>query len=359
LSVLGAHTQYWPKYFHGVGGLSAVEIFFVISGFYMSLVLSKTYKGHRRAFYINRILRIYPLFYIVLIATFILDIFQNSNFISSLKTLPNLGLLLVICSNLIIFGSDLLMFLSFQSGHLALVPFHQASTSLGGGLLVGQAWSLAPELAFYLFAPWLVLQRSKSLLIFSALTLTCKVFIVGLLAHWVDPWTYRFIGFEFPYFVIGMLVFRWWQSPHFKSHSDWLTSRPKLVGAITLVGFLSLPLILSKTAGHFGRIFHLTDFAWNYFVPLVIALTFAAIMPTLFQTFRRNPLDAKLGSYSYPIYISQFLVLSQVNHIIGAKKFSYFWAFLVIISFTFLTAKFLRHFESRIDIIRDRVRPKP
>ena len=135
LSVLAAHTQYWPKYFHGVGGLSAVEIFFVISGFYMSLVLSKTYKGNRRAFYINRILRIYPLFYIVLIATFILDIFQNSNFISSLNTLPNLGLLLVICSNLIIFGSDLLMFLSFQSGHLALVPFHQASTSLGGGAI--------------------------------------------------------------------------------------------------------------------------------------------------------------------------------------------------------------------------------
>lgn len=54
LSIVGAHAEdYWPTALSGVGGSMAVEIFFVMSGFYMALVLSRTYAGRTRAFFIE------------------------------------------------------------------------------------------------------------------------------------------------------------------------------------------------------------------------------------------------------------------------------------------------------------------
>ncbi len=46
----------------------AVEVFFAISGFYMSLILTAKYQD-RTTFYVNRFLRLYPVYLIVSIAT--------------------------------------------------------------------------------------------------------------------------------------------------------------------------------------------------------------------------------------------------------------------------------------------------
>ena len=50
----------------------AVCIFFIISGFYMSLVINENYKNQNNgiiSFYINRFLRLYPI-YIIILLTF-------------------------------------------------------------------------------------------------------------------------------------------------------------------------------------------------------------------------------------------------------------------------------------------------
>src|SRR4051812_18616989 len=50
----------------------AVGTFFVLSGFYMSLVMNEKYSGLEhgvRVFYINRFLRLYPSYLVVLVAT--------------------------------------------------------------------------------------------------------------------------------------------------------------------------------------------------------------------------------------------------------------------------------------------------
>lgn len=52
-----------------LGAGLAVKVFFVVSGFYMALILSEKYEAKPRGrwlFYSNRFLRIFPLYWVVL-----------------------------------------------------------------------------------------------------------------------------------------------------------------------------------------------------------------------------------------------------------------------------------------------------
>ena len=58
-----------------IAGNTAVKAFFIISGFYMTLVLSSKYERKRHSlwlFYSNRVLRIYPMYYATLLAGILL-----------------------------------------------------------------------------------------------------------------------------------------------------------------------------------------------------------------------------------------------------------------------------------------------
>ena len=59
-----------------VGGLAAVQIFFMISGFYMTMVLNMKYigSGSYKIFIVNRILRLYPAYLITMLLTIIVSI---------------------------------------------------------------------------------------------------------------------------------------------------------------------------------------------------------------------------------------------------------------------------------------------
>src|SRR5215813_7005704 len=72
LSVLNAHYPIAPQPGLFVHGFVAVCIFFIISGFYMSLVLDRNYlrePGGVARFYFSRALRIFPVYWVVLALT--------------------------------------------------------------------------------------------------------------------------------------------------------------------------------------------------------------------------------------------------------------------------------------------------
>src|SRR5579884_1438107 len=64
LCVIAAHatSNGLPRSLHS--GKEAVQIFYLISGFYMALVLSSRYDAPK-AFYLSRFLRIFPTYWIV------------------------------------------------------------------------------------------------------------------------------------------------------------------------------------------------------------------------------------------------------------------------------------------------------
>ena len=76
-----------------VGGPNAVRMFYVISGFLISYVLvdAKTY-ATARSFYVNRILRLYPLYAVVALATWGLHAANaQDRFFSAFEALPGRG----------------------------------------------------------------------------------------------------------------------------------------------------------------------------------------------------------------------------------------------------------------------------
>ncbi len=101
-------------------GSQAVQMFYIISGFYMGMVLSSRYsKPH--VFYVSRFLRIFPPYWLVLAATFVLGMAGGLFFNRwlMLRTYVNhpfehngmVGILLSVLVNLTLIGQDWLMFL--------------------------------------------------------------------------------------------------------------------------------------------------------------------------------------------------------------------------------------------------------
>lgn len=69
ISVVIAHTSSIFG-FNLVGDLLAVELFYVISGFYMALILNEKYvspKNVYKLFITNRLLKLYPAYWFILI----------------------------------------------------------------------------------------------------------------------------------------------------------------------------------------------------------------------------------------------------------------------------------------------------
>src|SRR3974390_393912 len=150
LMVIVHHVEQTKKYFHlpsqyqdnvmgtDLGGLG-VTLFFVLSGFLITYLLlaEKTDSGtvSLRDFYVRRILRIWPLyFFVVLLAFFVLPAFFRGlmvgNFADTLY--PN-------------FGTKLAMYLFFVPNVLFVLHAYYAPV-----LFASQAWSVGVEERFYL-----------------------------------------------------------------------------------------------------------------------------------------------------------------------------------------------------------------
>ena len=63
--------------YHPMTGNVAVQCFYIISGFYMTLILNEKYTGRKSntLFYTNRALKIYPIYFTVLIMLIVWSVF--------------------------------------------------------------------------------------------------------------------------------------------------------------------------------------------------------------------------------------------------------------------------------------------
>ena len=166
LCVFAAHSQSFKIPF--LKGDIAVEIFFVMSGFYMQLILGNFYTFSKmgdnwiKKFYINRYLRIFPTYFIVGITTLILAglkqlLFSEAlvapfNVIAEVSQLQNsfsnvILKVFLLFTNLGIFFQDFIMFIGVNQGNAELVnDFLNSDIQVWQGLAIPQAWSLGVEL---------------------------------------------------------------------------------------------------------------------------------------------------------------------------------------------------------------------
>lgn len=124
-----------------VGGQIAVQAFFIISGFYMTLILNEKYIGANhsyRLFISNRTLRLYPVYWVVFLLTvfysgyiyFSSDGLKYGNFhpyVTYIKDLNITSILFLILTNIFLFFQDIVMFLGvdLETGSLFYRKFQR------------------------------------------------------------------------------------------------------------------------------------------------------------------------------------------------------------------------------------------
>ena len=288
-----------PFGFTLVDGRTAVECFFVISGFYMGLVLQTKYVGlsagrRWRVFMASRLMRLYPVYVVVLVASLALAVVihlrGNVSPLFDYRMGPFTAVL-VVGSNLTMLAQDIVTFSSVDQHGMLYVSGLATNSRMPAHflLLVPQAWSLSLELLFYAMAPWLTRRSTRLLVLVMALSVLARVAVIGT-GHEVDPWTYRVFPLELSLFLIGVLAFRASRSRTFTS------TQQRAAFLVAVLGVLSFPL-----------------FGANELVKLAFPYCFALLIPAIFVLTKNRTRDRWIGELSYPTYMVHVLVFDALT----------------------------------------------
>lgn len=236
-------------------GRVAVILFFVLSGYWVSDLWLQREKPNLARFYLNRFIRIWPLYFIIAMAV-------NIYF----GRVPSIW-------NVILFGVS----------------------SVDTGAEIGPEWSLDIELQFYLIMPALhiVWDRTSSVMI-------GVLSILSFFAGWALFYYFHLstVLMYLPAFVVGMAIFRlrWELSPN--------TALAGLLLTVALV-----VVLLSVPVGQSGLLkpgklpVDDTDLLMRWDgVAFLLAIP---VIPYLIASLRRRSgkLDRHLGDFSYPLYL--------------------------------------------------------
>jgi len=293
-----------------VDGHQAVRLFYIISGFYMALVLGEKYPLNREGlwmFYTNRAARIFPVYWVVLIGAAVFygvaqiwtqRMPERFQWYCLLREgghggfLAGLGL-----SQLILFGLDWFSLFDFQGSILGLGGTVRGGKTAGFLCLVPQAWSLAVELMFYLFAPLLVQARTRWLIVLCG--------IVTLIRTSLSIWkpqeslslNYFWFPLQIPFFLMGILSYRWMKISTALWRNRWMRIGGGWMAFMVVMGYGWMPVGVG---------------------PILSCGAMGLLIPALFLLEGKS--GEFLGELSYPIYVVHILVKWIMLGVLGVQK---------------------------------------
>jgi peptidoglycan/LPS O-acetylase OafA/YrhL len=352
VSVLVLHLR-WGRGVFGLtllNGTLAVECFFVISGFYMALVLNEKYNylGSYWDFIQQRFLRLYPLYLlslILLLAAEGLVTYVTSQPCGIFQTWTNtphwtnpLTSCFCVLVNITMLGLDSLRFLNedLATGQLSLAPPGPGRNWGTDYIVNAPSWTLAVEMTFYLLAPFLV-RRSFKLqagVLLASLALRSAFFwTLGPMDS--GRWTYSFFPSVLCFFMAGSLGYR-----VYKSYG---AEMQKFAASHAWIFWVFFAFMLDP-----GRL-PLKDYYFWIFSPLSVVM-----VPLLFAYTRNNKRDRLIGELSFPFYLVHFPVVAIVELFLHGKYTFLFGPLSIVI--TFGVAYFLyRVVEARTEHFRERL----
>jgi peptidoglycan/LPS O-acetylase OafA/YrhL len=277
----------------------AVKTFFMISGFYMTLILTSKYHADQGGgywlFISNRFLRIYPSYLMVFAGSlsFLLaasaylhrPVDRLRLWVDAWNGHHYLGLAMLALSQVSIFGMDLVAQFNFSAAH----GFGVAGSAVGNPAwnfnILRQSWSVSVEMMFYLLAPFICVAR-RWVQVAIVLVAAAAHLLAWRLLPTTLAWNVTYYSFplQLGYLTLGVLSF-YLVNPLF--------SRQRIHPGIAAA-------ILAPFAG--------TILFWGWMPEtlawgLCIGLAFFAI-PLLFNLTRRLPGDRFFGDLSYPMYLA-------------------------------------------------------
>lgn len=325
----------------GFGGISgpAVNSFFVISGFYMAFILTEKYTGKNgayRLFITNRFLRIYPLYWTILILAFSFSLYK---FFFFPQQDSYIRLLLDFLSKSPYLFFEIVMTVWRNISLIFTTDYFRHNFTDPGYLLIQPAWTLQVELLFYLFVPFLIKIKTP-FIIFLACIFTIVTF--GYIDR-VSPNDSRvsliFVT-RFVFFLFGILAYKLYT----------LIKKKHVSPKISQFVFIIFPLFALTFQSFFVKVLRsmpqLQFLYLFYYLLLMVALAF------IFLYSKDKKWDSAIGELSYPVYISHQLVfkvvtagpLVQKNH-----DLTMILTLAATLVFSYLMAKII---ERPIDVIR-------
>jgi peptidoglycan/LPS O-acetylase OafA/YrhL len=283
-----------------VGGFGwmGVDLFFVLSGFLITGILLDTreHKNYYRTFYLRRILRIVPLYYVVLFLWhFAGPYFTHHGTVEITR-----------------FRADE-PWLVFHLTNLQIARSHRWTA-----LATSHFWSLAVEEQFYLLWPFFVRSLPRKIFLSTCAALIVSVACLRTLARLtgLDSRTlYVLLPTRADTLLVGSLL-----AGILRDHPDWF--RPVFAARIgcAILGALSLAVLGAITTHHIAWI--RSDGALMQHGGYTLIAMGAGAMVTLAASADRNssthqilssPLLQFFGKYSYGIYVFHFLVKAPVE----------------------------------------------
>ncbi len=256
-------------------GAAGVDLFFVISGFIMAMIVARPGRFDGRDFWIRRVARVVPAYWLITLLVFVLAWTLPSLFNSTVASLHNLVV------------------------SLSFVALEQSDGNTGPLLVVG--WTLNYEMAFYvLVAVTAGLFADRRLLAASAVIIA--IVGAGVLIHPVNPTLEFYSNPILLEFVFGILVYHAWK---------WGGGRA--LGARRPISIVIFALGIILLASQWER--PLQDWRPFFWGVPAMAVLYGGLGALTFT----SPLLARLGDWSYALYITHvFVVTFYIKHLMSA-----------------------------------------
>ena len=295
--------------FYMIGGDLAVQIFYAVSGFSMSIIFNETQKYKTvGSFYISRIIKLYPTYLVVATASLLIYsihyfIMKRENVLfAAFEKIPLEFMCMAILLNFSLVLQDLTTFIFFQDGKPGLIWVQSGHSGLAliDTMVLPQSWTIALEIYFYALCPFAL--KNNRYVIF---LLTCSLGILGALALLglaaIDPWSYRFFPSQLYLFLGGVLSHKLVYPLYVKSIRE-KKEISLLFFLIILVLIIFNDFILPEGAKTFNHI--LVNISFIY-------------LPAFYHVSKNFKIDLSIGRLSYPLYLTHFITYFIVGRVLS------------------------------------------
>ena len=292
----------------GMNGTVVVNSFFIISGFYIALVINEKYylkeKGAYILFITNRFLKLYPTYFLILIFALIVPVI-GFIVINNWLYLQNyfdqefsIGSSLILgFVNLTMIGINAISFFSIDPSTGQLVFTGTIKSNAINFILIGQAWAVSVELIFYFIAPFLLRKKIPFLFTILILSFLLRLFL-NVIGLYDNPWRDRFFATELIFFMFGAISYRIFKEKNLTFNTGYI---------IYIVPIIILFYIIFYN--------YIPDFYYYYFSlkEWVFYLLLTICLPILFIISNKmKRLDKFTAQLSYPIFLSHVVMINLV-----------------------------------------------
>jgi peptidoglycan/LPS O-acetylase OafA/YrhL len=272
-------------------GWVGVDLFFVLSGFLIGNIVLRHAgsKGFFKSFYIRRLLRIVPNYYLLLVvyaALISIPFFKGSSFITGDNVIP------------------------LWSYFAMIHNFFMANLNSLGNSSISITWSIGIEEQFYLTFPFLLSIVNRKyinhvLIALIIISLAAK----AQFSDWIPPYVLPYCRMDALCF--GVLVANLFQRHDFEG----IVNRNYKILLVVLSVVVVFCGLLYYKLGDLG-IFKQTLFSIVFCILLLIALVRKS---TWFASVLRIPVLRWIGMISYSLYLFHYLILGMF-HLIFSEK---------------------------------------